>query len=747
MTSPSTSFDLLAKPIQRWIWDQKWNALRDIQEYSIPLLLQQADDVVISASTASGKTEAAFLPLISRVLKDAATRRGFRLMYISPLKALINDQFRRLEMLCETVEIPVHPWHGDVAASKKAAARKNPSGIILITPESLEAQFVLRGHEITNLFGALDCVVIDELHALLNNERGIHLRSLLNRIEIAAKRPIRRVGLSATLGDMDQVKIYLRPDTPERVKLIQSKVTGQELKLQVRGHLTGLLQKAKSMAYELREQLEAGNVEENIDQSVTSIAADIFHTLRGSHNLVFCGSRQKVELLADQLWRRSKKEKVQCEFYPHHANLAREHREFVERRLKEEAMPTTVICTSTLELGIDIGEVESVAQIEAPFSVASLRQRLGRSGRRTGESVLRMYVSQRELQPNSHPVEALRLNLIRAISMIDLILQDRWCEPPEQGALHLSTLVQQILSMIAERNGVNAKELFITLCERGPFGHISAELFKLVLRQIGNAKVDLISQSPDGDLLLGDQGDRIVNDYRFYAVFATPDEYRVISRGKTLGTMPLMVPLAPNMTIIFSGRRWRVLKVDDRAKVILVAKDAAGRPPMFGGDIGPIHDKVVSRMYEVLAREDIPRYLDPQAIRMLIEGRKMFHIWGLAQRAVFSDGSGATFIVTRSGTVKTFSLLLALRQQGIKSSMYDGLLEVEGPEDELQTRLKKLATSPPPTASSLASNIVTPRTEKYHSYLSNELLLRDVAAHRIDPEAVPALARQILEAW
>lgn len=670
-------------------------------------------------------------------------------MYVSPLKALINDQFRRLELLCQRLEIPVHPWHGDVSASKKATARKNPSGIILITPESLEAQFVLRGQEIPNLFGELDCIVIDELHVFLNNERGIHLRSLLNRIEIAAKRSIRRVGLSATLGDMDQVRVYLRPNSPERVKLIESKAAEQELQLQLKGYLIGLPNKAKLMANELQEKFDVGSVEEDIDQSVTSSATDIFRTLRGTHNLVFCGSRQKVELLADQLRRKSKEAKVPCEeFYPHHANLSREHRQFVEQRLKEKTEPTTAICTSTLELGIDIGDVKSVAQIESPFSVASLRQRLGRSGRREGmPAILRMYLSQKVLQANSHPAEALRLNLVRAIAMIDLILRDRWCEPPEQSALHLSTLVQQILSMIAERNGVRAKNLFVALCERGPFNHVNAELFQLVLRQMGDPKVDLISQSPDGDLLLGEQGDRVVNDHRFYAVFTTPDEYRVVSGSKTLGTIPIATPLAPNMTIIFSGRRWRVLKVDDSAKVILVSRDAAGRPPMFGGDIGPIHDKVIARMYQVLEREDIPRYLDAQALNMLSESRKMFHVWGLAKRSIFSDGSAATFIVTRTGTVKTFSLLLALRQQGIKSSMYDGLLEAECSQNKLQAHLEKLATNPPPTASSLAANIVMPRTEKYHSYLSDELLFKDVAARRVDPKAVPTLAQRILEAW
>ena len=169
MTSVSSSFDLLAEPVRRWIWEKNWSALRDIQEMAIPLLLQSDQDAIIAAATASGKTEAAFLPLISSVIskESGSDGNGFDLVYISPLKALINDQFRRLEDLCERLELPVYPWHGDVSASIKARARKQRRGILLITPESLEAMFVLRGLEIPALFGRVEAVVVDELHAML----------------------------------------------------------------------------------------------------------------------------------------------------------------------------------------------------------------------------------------------------------------------------------------------------------------------------------------------------------------------------------------------------------------------------------------------------------------------------------------------------------------------------------------------------------------------------------------------------
>ena len=218
------------------MWRTGWNALHDIQERSIPLLHNGNEDVIIAAPTAGGKTEAAFLPLISRTIEADDDRRGFDLLYVSPLRALINDQFHRLSDLCETVEVPVHPWHSDIASAIKTHARRNPRGILLITPESLEATFVLRGLEIPGLFGNLACIVIDELHAFIDTERGIQVRSLLSRLEYATRRRIRRVGLSATLGDMELARQYVRPEAPEAVQLVKDASDGPALRLQIRGY-------------------------------------------------------------------------------------------------------------------------------------------------------------------------------------------------------------------------------------------------------------------------------------------------------------------------------------------------------------------------------------------------------------------------------------------------------------------------------------------------------------------------------
>jgi ATP-dependent Lhr-like helicase len=169
----------------------QWTNLRPLQVDAIRYLLQTEGDAILSAATASGKTEAAFLPILSKIA--AQPRDSVRVIYVGPLKALINDQFGRIEELCNHLDVPVHRWHGDVPASKKAKLVQNPGGVLLITPESLESLFINRSSALRSLFGGLEFVVVDELHSFLDNERGLHLRSLLSRLNGVAVLPFRRM--------------------------------------------------------------------------------------------------------------------------------------------------------------------------------------------------------------------------------------------------------------------------------------------------------------------------------------------------------------------------------------------------------------------------------------------------------------------------------------------------------------------------------------------------------------------------
>lgn len=719
----SSAFDKLARPVQKWIRQQGWRELRDIQARSIRTIYATNADLIVAASTAGGKTEAAFFPLISQVLDEPFDGTGFDLLYIGPLKALITDQAMRLEGICQEAELPVVPWHGDVSQSIKTRALKSPKGILLITPESLEALFIRRGLEIARLFGATRAVVIDELHTVLDSERGVQLRSLLTRLELAIKRPIRRIGLSATLGDMDLAKAYLRPDAASSVQLIEADGGEAELRLQLRGYLSG-------------------DEDETSPSATDAIAAHLFKHLRGSDNLVFAGARQRVEIYADRLRELCAGEQLPQEFYPHHASLSREHRDFVERRLKDAAKPTTAVCTSTLELGIDIGDVTCVAQIGAPFSVAALRQRLGRSGRREGQpAILRQYAVETKLMAESSFVDRLRLGLIRSIAMIDLLLEG-WCEPPKPQALHLSTLVHQILSVIAQRGGASASAVYNVLCREGPFRRVTTEVFADVLRAIGHPETGLIEQADSGLLLLGPTGEKLVDHYSFYAVFKTPEEFRLVAEGRDLGTLPIDNVLAPGMLLIFSGRRWIVQEIHDREKVIVVKPAKAGVPPVFGGDAGEIHDKVIDRMFAVLEGGTSPAYMDSVSLTMLEEARAQYQLLGFRNENIHSFGEHRSIIATRVGTVKTSTLALALRSEGFAVEQHDGFLQVENGDEtpDLRAVLGRISAGDARDIFGGAGNLVS---EKFHPYLHHELLVLDACSSKVDTSCLGTLSERL----
>ncbi|MBC6427968.1 MAG: DEAD/DEAH box helicase [Cellvibrionales bacterium] len=725
---PNT-FDKLARPVQKWIRQHGWHELRDIQVRSIEKICDSNADLIIAASTAGGKTEAAFLPLISQIIDKSAKNSGFDLLYIGPLKALITDQAQRLNGICRDIDLPVYPWHGDIAQSKKTRARKSPKGILLITPESLEALFINHGLEIAHLFAKTRAVVIDELHTMLDSERGIQLHSLLTRLEIAVQRPVRRIGLSATLGDMNLAKTYLRPNDAGNVQLIESESGEAELQLQLRGYLSG-------------------NKNEDVPPEIDAIATHLFHHLRGSDNLIFANSRECVEIYADRLRELGEKERLPQEFYPHHGSLSCEHRDFVERRIKDSTQPTTAICTSTLELGIDIGEVKSMAQIGTPFSVATLRQRLGRSGRREGTpAILRQYNVENKLEPNSEFADRLRLGLVRSIAAIDLLLEG-WCEPPKPQALHLSTLVHQILSVIAQRGGASARTIYSILCQKGPFHRVTPDIFADVLRSLGDSQNALIEQSADGLLLLGKKGEKLVEHYSFYAVFRTPEEFRIVTDGRDLGRIPISNILTPGMFLIFSGRRWMVQEIHEQDRIILVEPVKAGVPPRFNGDsVGDIHDKIIKQMFVLFEGNKQPIYMDETSRAMLKEARLHFEEFEFRNKNIRYLSKHISIIATRVGAAKTSTLALALMGAGFSiEDRCDGFLKVNANKTTvtIQSALEKIASGEPVHlfARTGAGNLYR---EKFHPYLSDPLLQIDAASSRLAPDCLADLATEILK--
>lgn len=719
----STAFGLLHPKIQRWIWRKGWTELRDIQELAVRPILGRTADLIVAAATASGKTEAAFLPILSYVLTHGL-QSSIQVLAISPLKALINDQFRRLSELCETLEIPVTRWHGDVDHDRKERLLKQPRGVLIITPESLEALFVRRGPYVFGLFNFVDYVVVDELHAFIGNERGRQLQSLLARLEHVLGRSVPRIALSATLGDMDLAAEFLRPGASHKVIKIISQSSRQEVRLQVRGY--------RMPAREAHH--ETHGVEGRTESITTTraIARHLYRVLRGTSNLIFANSRRKVEEYADLLRGMAEADSVPNEFYPHHGSLSRELREAVEARLRDEKRPINVVCTNTLELGIDIGAIASVAQIGPPPSVASLRQRLGRAGRAASSAVLRIYIEEEEINSHTFPTAQLRPRLFQTVAMIELLL-GKWYEPPVIERLHGSTLVQQVLSLIAERGGVTARYAWKVLCQSGPFRTVDASMFAALLRSLG--KHELIMQASGGCLLLTPKGEAIVNRYDFYAAFQTPEEFRLFHRGKELGSLPVDYPLAEGMYLIFAGRRWRVRSVDLKQKVVDLDPAPAGLTPIFGGTGTLVHDRVRQEMLRLyMSNASAPKYLDGTAVELYEEGKTHFRRLGLDQAFIIEVGSNSLLLPWEGDRVMN-TIVLQLRQRGIYATIADGIaIYATVPLQELDAAIRTMVNQGPADGLALASEVMNKAQEKFDWALPQELLDMDFVARSLDPQ-------------
>lgn len=341
-----SEFALLSEPIRRYINDKRWGAFRPIQSAAIKRILGTEDNYILVSRTASGKTEAAFLPILSKVdFKEP----GVQVLYVSPLIALINDQFVRVEDLCRYIDVSITRWHGEANQAAKKKLLKQPEGVLLITPESIESLFTNHPEHARALFSRLKFIVIDEIHTFLGSDRGMHLRSLLSRInDLAADKKPRIVGLSATVGDYEEPKRFTGDPAHTKV-LIDPTAKGINARFK----------------YFKQE-----------DEYTPQFIEELYNQVKDSKVLIFPNTRGNAEEIAVKLKRVSERKKGHPYFFSHHSAVDKELREYVEDFAKTNKRNNFCIaCTSTLELGIDIGTVETVIQVDATHSIASLIQR------------------------------------------------------------------------------------------------------------------------------------------------------------------------------------------------------------------------------------------------------------------------------------------------------------------------------------------------------------------------------------
>ncbi len=734
-SSSHTVFSRLHPGVQKQLWQMKWQELRALQVEAINAVFDSEQPILVSAATAAGKTEAAFLPILSQIA--TTPQPSVQALYIGPLRALINDQFMRVGDLCSHLEIPVHHWHGDVSATAKRNLIKRPSGVLLITPESLESLFVNRSPALRALFAHLETIVIDELHVFLGTERGRQLESVLLRLQPFCEKPPRRIGLSATLGQ-DEIT------TGAVHRLLDPGGQGTLCHIED--------QAQKPLGYRVHTYLKAAPEADEDESEEASliierrIAADVARLYNGKTSLIFANRRGDVEQYADLCRPLMPGNEVSV----HHGSLSREIREETEELLKEKSKPraVTAFCSSTLELGIDLGDVEAVGQIGTPPSVASLKQRLGRSGRSEGQQrVLRVFLEEEEPAESDSVFERLYLDLIQTIAVTQLMLEG-WIEPPRDDRYDFSTLTQQIISVISQTGGIRADRLFATLCNAGAFCHIEPPLFGALLRCLGSEKNDVIEQTPTGELILGLKGEKLRHSRDFYAVFSTPREYSLLHQGRLLGTLPLTMGVEPEEHLLFAGRRWQVVSIDNDRYQIHVAPAKGRKKPAFSGEGVRVHTSVRRKMREVLSGQAGYAYLDQTAEQLLQQARhEAVRVDLFAQPFLaLSNHKSALLLWSGHDITTTAALLLKYAGAEMEPNFWTGgiALVAKHSAAELQ-KLVQQAVALDVEPDELLANFPVAPTRKYDWLLDEALLKSGFGGDELDVAGAQTMLRQVAQ--
>ena len=610
-------FTRYAPFIQDYIYQSGWQALRSVQNAAAEAIFNTDDNVLLTASTASGKTEAAFFPILTLLDEDPPHSVG--VLYIAPLKALINDQFGRLSELCEEAGIQVTRWHGDAAQSQKRRLLRKPSGILQITPESLESLMINKHMEIPSLFGDLRFIVIDEVHSLLRGDRGMQTFCLIERMcRLADCRP-RRIGLSATIGNPEEAGRFLGAGSGRRT-LIPRIEGGREVWRLSMEHFFN----SGPQADEGRQLIDAAPVLEEASDTAPK-AADpgigyIFEHTRGKKCLIFTNSREECEAVCQSLRQYCEANHEPDRFLIHHGNLSVSYRESAEAEMKDDDSLLSVCATATLELGIDIGRLERAFQVDAPFTVSGFLQRMGRTGRRGDPCEMWFVMREDHPEPRAMLPQLIPWYLIQGIALVQLYIEERFVEPPRTQRLPYSLLYHQTMSTLASCGEMTPAELATRVLTLSSFHLITQEDYRILLRHL--IKIGHIDQSENGGLIVGLEGERIVNNYKFYAVFQENVEYAVRAGAEELGTIVKPPPIGDKIAI--AGRVWIVEEVDHRRREVFCTLVKGNIPAYFGDVAGDIHTRILERMYGVLNEQKSYPYLMRHAVCRLQEARESF---------------------------------------------------------------------------------------------------------------------------
>ncbi|MDR1586260.1 MAG: DEAD/DEAH box helicase [Treponema sp.] len=734
-----SAFSRLAPFVREYVYEKKWTALRRIQEAAIAEILDGDQHLIIAAGTASGKTEACFFPVIS--LLSERRPRSVGALCISPLKALINDQAERLAPLMERAELPLWRWHGDVSAGHKKRLLENPSGVLQISPESLEALLLRSPGMVRSLFGDLSFVVIDEVHVFTGSDRGSQILCQLARIEEAALCRPRRIGLSATLGDYTGALEWIALGSgrnrtggspgvvASNTALVQEAEAGDHRRVSI---LLDHFARAKGEGRAFREAL--------------------YRQVRGRRCIIFTNSRLEAEDTIAGLREISAGRRGEDRFFIHHGSVAASLRAETERELRDSPGPLIAAATASLEMGIDIGSLDRVAQIGPPLSVSAFVQRLGRSGRLRGKPEI-YFSSLEEARPGAR---GLPWGLVKTIAVIELYVKEKWIEQDFQAPLPYSLLVHQTLSILVSLGEHSPVSLARRVLSLPPFARIDEDDFKKILNCLIAA--DIVERTPEANLITGLGAERFTGHYSFYSVFAGDFEYRVLAGGREIGRVNYLPP--EGSSIVLGGRYWQVENIRRREREIAVIPGEAGSARVWRGSGAELHPAVARRMRQVLCESTRYPYLSERARIRLGEARETAKKLGLGERIFIPDeeaentppGPGAGQDRNRAASFAIFpwlgsrgmrTLLLVLQNRDYRKALGIRSLSRENdfcagvvsslPLPLFQAELKEIVRGLR-SALPLAVPDEIPLNGKFDPCLPPDLLKKQYAFNMLDPE-------------
>lgn len=719
--------------LQDYIYSHGWEELRDVQVRAAEVLFEGKSNLLIASPTASGKTEAAFFPVLSELYTKEPSSVGA--LYIAPLKSLINDQFERMSEVLDLSGIPVYHWHGDVAASHKNKALREPKGILQITPESLESMLMNRSNDIPRLFGDLRFVILDEIHTLTGSDRGNQILCQLSRISrLIGHDPI-RVGLSATVGDVDAAANWLGAGSTRPTVSINVPDARTRWRLGMEHFFIDNNGDNKSAA-EMPDSEEYIPIDHGFEY--------LYDCARDKKCLVFSNSREETEYVTATLRQIADRRGEEDVFQIHHGNLSASIREEAEAKLKDEDIRTVTCATVTLELGIDIGRLQRILQLESPHSVSSLLQRLGRSGRRGEPPEMMMVFREEDHLPNTPLPQLIPWELIRAIAIVQLYLEERFIEPPNVRNLPFSLLFQQTLSVLAASGELKAKELAERVLSLPPFAHVSPEDYKTLLVSMLNN--DYLEMTEEKGLIVGLKGERLISSFKFYAVFKDSEDYTVRCGSDEIGTITTPPPVGDRFAL--AGRVWEVEELDVQRKLIYCKAVKGKMEVSWPGDLGEIHTKILKRMKQVLEEDTVYPYLKENARKRLDTARHVAKNTGMLEKPIVHLGGYTWCLFPWLGTRSFRTLRKYVARQGgrfgLANMEFEGCFYMtfrleKGDGESFVKFLKNKILTEGIDKSALVSPSECPVFEKYDDRIPSDLLRKAYVCDRLRTDEIVEL--------